>query len=97
MINIELSRELGGGVAVYDAELAPGAVAIGVHRRFRHAELARNLLRGQVLVDEAQAFTLSRCEQSHRIFGDDVPWAHGLNTKRRLELHVYFNAKTQVD
>jgi hypothetical protein len=56
--------------------------------------LAGDLLRRQVLVDKAKAFALTRGEQSHRIFGDDVPWAHVANTKRRLRLHVYFNAKT---
>jgi hypothetical protein len=45
MVNVELAGELGRGVAVFDAELAPGAVAIGVHRRLRHAELAGDLLR----------------------------------------------------
>jgi hypothetical protein len=95
MVNVELAGELGRGVAVLDAELAPRTVAVGVHRRLRHAELAGDLLRRQVLVDEAQAFALARGEQSHRIFGDDVPCAHGANTKRRLGLRVYFNGKTR--
>ena len=93
MVNVELSGELGRGVAVLDAELAAGAVAIGVDRSLGHAELAGDLLRGQMLIDKPQAFALTRREQSHRIFGDDVPCAHGATTKRRLGFRVYFNAK----
>ena len=73
---VELSGEACGGVAVLHAQLAAGAVAIGVHGSLRHAEFAGDLLRGQMLIDEAQAFTLARREQAHRIFGDDVACTH---------------------
>lgn len=49
----------GGLIAVAGAELAPGAVAIGVHRGLRHAQLAGDLLGRQVPIDEAQAVTLA--------------------------------------
>ena len=62
MVNVELAGEPGGGVAVLDAELAARAVAIGVHRCLGHAKLAGDLLGRQVLVDQAQAFALSRRE-----------------------------------
>jgi len=69
MVNVELPHEAGGGVAVIDAELAPGAVAIGVHRGLRHAQLAGDLLGRQMLVHQAQAFPLSRREQADRADG----------------------------
>jgi hypothetical protein len=45
------------------AELSPGAVAVGVHRRLRHAQLTRDLLGAEMLVDQAQAFALALGEQ----------------------------------
>jgi hypothetical protein len=77
MVNVELAGHARRGVAVHHAELAPGAVAIGVHRGLGHAELAGDLLRRQMLIDEPQAFALARREQPYRIFGNDVPCAHG--------------------
>jgi hypothetical protein len=77
MVNVELPGEPGGGVAILDAELAPGAVAIGVHGSLGHAKFAGDLLRGQMLVHQAQAFAFARREQPHRIFGNDVPSDHG--------------------
>jgi hypothetical protein len=44
MVNVELTGEPGGGVAILDAELAARAVAIGVDGSLRHTELARDLL-----------------------------------------------------
>jgi hypothetical protein len=76
MVNVEGAGQPGGGVAVLNPELAAGAVAIGIHRGFRHAQLAGDLLGGQMLVHQPQAFALPRCEQTHRIFSDDVPCAH---------------------
>ena len=92
MVNVGLPREAGRGVAILDSELAARAVAIGVHRGLGHAELAGDLLGRQVLVDQAQAIALAGREQSYRIFGDDVPCAHGAFTKRRLAAFVYFKA-----
>jgi hypothetical protein len=75
-INVQLPRKARRGIAVLDAQLAAGAVAVGVDRSLRHAELAGDLFGGQVLIDQAQAFALTRREQSHRIFGDDVACSH---------------------
>ena len=73
---VELTGNAGGGVAVLHAQLAAGAVAIGVHGSLRHAEFAGDLLGRQVLIDQPQAFAFARCEQAHRIFGDDVACTH---------------------
>jgi hypothetical protein len=43
-VNIQLAGEARGGVAILDAQLAAGAVAIGVDGSLRHAELAGDLL-----------------------------------------------------
>jgi hypothetical protein len=75
--DIEGARETGGGIAILDAQLAPGAVAIGVDGSLRHAEFTSDLLRRQVLIDKPQAFAFARREQPHRIFGDDVSCSHG--------------------
>jgi hypothetical protein len=80
MVNLELAGQLGGGVAVLDAELAAGAVAIGVDRCLGHAELAGDLLRREVLIDQPQTLAFAWGEQTHRIFDDDVPCAHSPNT-----------------
>jgi hypothetical protein len=76
MVNVELAGDARRGVAVLDAELAPRAVAIGVHRSLGHAEFAGDLLRRQMLVDQPQTLALTRREQPHRIFGDDVSRDH---------------------
>ena len=75
-VGVERAGQPRGSVAVLDAELAAGAVAIGVDRRLRHAQLAGDLLRGKVLVDKAQAFTLTQREQAYRVFRTVVPSAH---------------------
>ena len=71
MVNFPLPHHARGGVPVVDAELAAGAVAVGVHRRLGHAELARDLLGAQMLVDQPQAFALPLREQVQRL-GDGV-------------------------
>jgi hypothetical protein len=76
MVNVELSCEAGGGVAILDAKLAAGAVAIGVHRSLGHAELAGDLLGRQMLVHKPKAFTLARGQKPDRIFGNDVACDH---------------------
>jgi hypothetical protein len=65
-----LAGETGGAVAVLDAQLAAGAVAIGVDRGLGHAELSGDLFGGQVLIDQPQAFTLSRRKKRGWIVGD---------------------------
>jgi hypothetical protein len=80
MVNVELPGEAGRGVAILDAELAPGAVAVGVHRSLGHAEFAGDLLRRQVLIDQPQAFAFARREQPHRIFGNDDACDHSASS-----------------
>jgi hypothetical protein len=75
-LSVELTGDARGGIAILHAQLAAGAVAIGVDGSLRHAEFAGDLLRRQMLIDQPQAFTLSRREQADRIFGDDVACAH---------------------
>jgi hypothetical protein len=76
-LSVELASEARGGIAVLDAQLATGAVAVGVHGSLGHAELAGDLLGRQMLIHQAQAFALARGEQAHRIFGNDIARAHG--------------------
>lgn len=90
-VAVELAGHARGGVAVLDAQLAPGAVAIGVDRRLGHAEFAGDLLRGKVLIDQPQAFALTLGEQAHKVVRSVVPCAHRLHSKRRLLAQVYFN------
>ena len=91
--DVELARQSRGGVAILDAQLAPRAVAIGVDRGLRHAELAGNLLRRKMLIDEAQTLAFAGGEQPHGIIDDVVACAHYANSKRRLGPPVYFKAK----
>jgi hypothetical protein len=80
MVNVEAAGQAGGRIPVLDAELAAGAVAVGVHRGLGHAELAGDLLRRQVLVDEPQALALARREQPYAVLGDDLALSHDANT-----------------
>ena len=80
MVNVELAGEPGRGIAVLDAQLAPRAVAVGVHRGFGHAKFARDLLGRQVLIDQPQAFALAGCEQTHRIFRNDDARDHSASS-----------------
>jgi hypothetical protein len=75
-VNVKLARQARGGVAILHAQLAAGAVAIGVDGSLRHAELTSDLFGRQVLIDQSQAFALTRREQPHRIFDDDVACSH---------------------
>lgn len=80
MVNVELTGEAGGAVAILDAELAPSAVAIGVDRRLGHAELTGDLFGGQVLIDQPQAFALTRRKKRRWIVGDSRSRAHNDST-----------------
>jgi hypothetical protein len=80
MVNVELSGEARGGVAILNAQLAAGAVAIGVHRGLGHPELAGDLLGRQMLVDEAQAFAFARREQPDGILCDYVSCDHSVSS-----------------
>ena len=75
-IDVQLTRQARRGVAVFHAQFAAGAVAIGIDGSLRHAELAGDLLGGKVLIDQPQAFALTRREQSYRIVDDDVARSH---------------------
>jgi len=76
MVNVELPGETRRGIAVVDAQLAAGAIAIGVHRGLRHAQLAGDLLGRKVLVHQAQAFALTRREEADWIVPQFGPCAH---------------------
>ena len=80
MVNVELAGEAGGAVAVVDAELAAGAVAIGVDRGLGHPKLTSDLLGGKMLVHQPQAFTLPRRKEPGWIIHDVRSCAHDPNT-----------------
>jgi hypothetical protein len=82
MADVELTGETGCAVAVVDTELAPRAIAVGVHRRLGHAELAGDLLRRKVLIDEPEALALARRKKPGRIIDDVRSCAHNPDTKR---------------
>ena len=63
MVNVVSPQEAGGFVAIADAELAPGAVAIGVHGRLGHAQFTGDLLGAQMLIHQAQAFPFALRQQ----------------------------------
>lgn len=77
---VEGAGQTGRGVAILDAELAARAVAIGVHRGLGHAELAGDLLGRKMLIDQPQAFALTRREQPHLFFGNGVTRSHSANS-----------------
>jgi hypothetical protein len=64
-------------VAVGDAELAARTVAVGVDGGLRHPELAGDLLRAEMLVDQPQAFSLTGSEELDRVFADSRTVRHG--------------------
>ena len=66
-------QEPGGVIAVGDAELAAGTVAIGVDRGLGHPQFAGDLLGAEVAIDEAQAFPLSRRQQFDLLVHDARP------------------------
>ena len=92
-VEVQLPRHPRRGEAILDAQLAPRAVTIGVHRSFRHAELAGDLLRRQMLIHQPQAIAFAVGEQSHRVFDNVVARSHSGRIKRRLGARVYFNAQ----
>ena len=61
-----------------------------INLKFARTDLARLT---KMLIDQPQAFALPLREQVHRIVRTVVPCAHSARSKRRLEAHVYFNAK----
>jgi hypothetical protein len=75
MVNAGAAQQARGLVPVGNAQLAPRAVAVGVDRGLRHAELAGDLLRAEVLIDEAQAFPFALRQQLDRL-------RHGLGSHR---------------
>ena len=78
--DIQDAGEAGGGVAILDAQLAARAVAIGVHRGLGHAEFAGDLLGRKMLIDQPQAFALTRREQPHLFFGHGVTRSHSASS-----------------
>ena len=96
MVNVEFAGDARRRVAIVDAQLAPRAVAVGVHRGLGHAELAGDLLGRQMLVHKPQAFALTDGEEVDRIVGVVGSCAHSVRSKRHLEAAVYFKAKEPV-
>jgi len=92
-LGVQLPRQPCGGVAILDAQLAARAVAVGVHRCLGHAQLAGDLLRRKMLIDQAQAFPLTHREQPHKVVATVALCAHSVSSKRRLGRSVYFNEK----
>jgi hypothetical protein len=80
MVKVELAGQAGGAVAVVDPELAPGTVAIGVDRGLGHPQLPGDLLGGQVLIDQPQAFALTRRKKRGWIVRDIRSCAHRVDT-----------------
>ena len=68
-------------VAISNAEFAPGAVTVGVDRRLRHSQFAGDLLGREVLINEAQAFALSRRQELDFRVLRNVSLAHSENNK----------------
>jgi hypothetical protein len=90
---VQLAGQPGGGVAVFDPELAARPVAVGVDRGLGHAQFTGDLLRRKVLIDQAQAFALTLGEQPYKVIRTVARCAHGASSKRRLGRSVYFNEK----
>ena len=63
MVNVLAAQQARGFVPVGHAELAPGAVAVGVDGRLGHAQLAGDLFGAEVLVHQAQALALALRQQ----------------------------------
>lgn len=80
MVNVKLAGQAGGGIAVVHAELAPGAIAIGIDRSLGHPKLTGDLLRRQVLIDQSQAFALAWRKKPGWIIHDIRSSAHSGDT-----------------
>jgi hypothetical protein len=87
-----VTKQSGGLEAIVDSQLAASTVAIGVDRRLGHAELARDFLRAEMLVDESQAFALTLGEQLDRVLYDRRTRGHGDSVKPYNRHFVYFAA-----
>ena len=57
----------GGLIAVAGAQLAPGAVAIGVDRGLGHAQLTGDLFGAEVPIDQPQALAFARRQTFDKI------------------------------
>ena len=88
MVNVELSGEAGRGEAVFNAQFAARAVAIGVDRGLRHPQFACDLLGRKVLVDKAQAIALTLGKQAHRICDNFDARAHGAQLTSTLRIRL---------
>jgi hypothetical protein len=95
--DVELAGQAGGGIAILDAELAPRAVAIGVDRGLRHAEFAGDLFGAEMLVDQPQAITLTRCQHVDSVRDiSQRPLQSVRHSKRRLSRHVYLDPRIRA-
>lgn len=77
-------------IAVPGPQLPPGPVAIGVHGRFGHPQLAGDLFGTQVTIDQAQTLAFPRGQAFDGVLGHSLRLAHRMNTlavrgRRRLD------------
>ena len=63
-------------VAVRHAQLAPGAVAVGIDGGLGHAQLPGDLFGAQMAVHEAQAFPLPGRQELDTVLDDILRLAH---------------------
>ena len=70
-------EQAGGFVAVVHAQPLARLVEVGVDGVLGDAELAADLLGAQVLLDQAQAFTLARGQELDGLAGRLAGLAHG--------------------
>jgi len=76
-----VGQQAGGMIAVIDSQLAPGAVAIGVHGGLGHAELTGDLLGAEMAIHQAQALPFPRGQQFHLFRHDPSSPMDGLTTR----------------
>ncbi len=57
----------GGLVAIPGPQLAPRAVAIGVHRGLGHAQFAGDLLGAEMAIDQPEALAFARCQTVYQV------------------------------
>ena len=95
MVNVVAAQQAGGLVTVVHAELAPRAVAVGVHERLRHPQLPGDLLGAEMLVHEPQALPFALRQQLDRMGCRIGPHRHANHSKRRLSRFVYLGARIQ--
>jgi hypothetical protein len=87
---VSVGEHAGRGVAIAHAQLASGAVAIGVDRGLGHAKLTGDLLGAEVSIHQPQAFPLTRRQKFDATIGHSLSCPHRVNSKRLIGAVVYF-------